>query len=171
MRYRLRTLLILVAVMPPIVAPLGVWAWREYLAWQNMQSAGRVTTGYLGAMLDDEGVRGVQVIAVRPGSPAEVGGMMNGDVITSLNNRTCRNLDEFDALLAKSSTGSKVPILVLRGGQSKTLVVTLEKRPVRVVEDDPFADPPTLGRSRLLEQIEQIEAALDRSNKVQPPPQ
>ena len=37
MRYRLRTLLILLAVLPPILAPLGAWGWREYQAYRMRQ--------------------------------------------------------------------------------------------------------------------------------------
>jgi len=59
MRYRLRTLLIAVAIIPPVVAPLGVWAWREYLAWQNTRPDVQVLQpGYLGAILDDDEVPG-----------------------------------------------------------------------------------------------------------------
>jgi hypothetical protein len=39
MRYRLRTLLIAAAILPPILALLSLWGWREYLAWRNMQFA------------------------------------------------------------------------------------------------------------------------------------
>jgi hypothetical protein len=37
MRYRLRTLLILLAVGPAILAPLGAWGWREYQAYRERQ--------------------------------------------------------------------------------------------------------------------------------------
>lgn len=37
MRYRLRTLLILLAVVPPILGPLGAWGWREYQAYRERQ--------------------------------------------------------------------------------------------------------------------------------------
>ena len=37
MRYSLRTLLIVMAVMPPILRPLGAWGWREYRAYRERQ--------------------------------------------------------------------------------------------------------------------------------------
>ncbi|MDX1947013.1 MAG: hypothetical protein SFU86_16540 [Pirellulaceae bacterium] len=37
MQYRLRTLLILLAVVPPILAPLGAWGWREWQAYRERQ--------------------------------------------------------------------------------------------------------------------------------------
>lgn len=37
MRYRLRTLLILLAVLPPMLAPIGAWGWREWQAYRQRQ--------------------------------------------------------------------------------------------------------------------------------------
>jgi hypothetical protein len=37
MRYQLRSLLILLAVVPPILAPFGAWGWREYQAHRERQ--------------------------------------------------------------------------------------------------------------------------------------
>jgi hypothetical protein len=37
MQYRLRTLLIVLAILPPILAPLGAWGWREYQAYREWQ--------------------------------------------------------------------------------------------------------------------------------------
>lgn len=37
MRFRLRTLLILLTVGPAILAPFGAWGWREYQAYRSRQ--------------------------------------------------------------------------------------------------------------------------------------
>jgi hypothetical protein len=34
-RYRLRTLLIALAILPPLLAGSWVWGWREYRDWQE----------------------------------------------------------------------------------------------------------------------------------------
>jgi hypothetical protein len=36
-RYRLRTLLIVLALGPAVLAPLGAWGWREYQAYRERQ--------------------------------------------------------------------------------------------------------------------------------------
>src|SRR5262245_50986452 len=109
MRFRLRTLLIVLAVLPPLMAPLLVWGWREYVAWRNNRSHTlEAGTGYLGVVPDEELAdhRGVPLITVKPGAPADIAGLMPGDVITSINKQPCRGVDDLDAALAKSTAGS-----------------------------------------------------------------
>src|SRR5262245_4514764 len=130
-RYTLRTLLILLAVGPPVLAPVGVWAWRKYDAWRNMRSVGVSQVGYLGALIDDDPDvgPGVKVTEVRPGGPAEAGGLRAGDVISSINKRPCRDIDGIDTEISKFTVGERLPLVVSRNGKSITLVVTLGKRP------------------------------------------
>jgi S1-C subfamily serine protease len=128
MRYRLRTLLILLAIGPPILAPLSVWGWREYLAWRSRQPTQIPGTGYLGAQMDDAAAAGVKVLSVRPGGPAEAGGLLKGDVITSINRRPCRDMDDFDAAFSQLTVGNKLRMVVSRNGKSQAVVVTVGKR-------------------------------------------
>ena len=131
-RYKLRTLLILLAVLPPVLAPLSVWSWREYVAWRNNRShALEPGTGYLGVVPDEELAdhRGVPLIMVRPGTPADTAGLMAGDVITSINNRPCRGIDDLDGALAKSAAGSNLAMVVSRDGKARAIAVTLGERP------------------------------------------
>jgi hypothetical protein len=37
LRYKLRTLLILMAVLPPVLGMVGAFAWREYREWRRVQ--------------------------------------------------------------------------------------------------------------------------------------
>jgi S1-C subfamily serine protease len=132
MRFRLRTLFIALAIVPPILAPASIWCWREYVAWRNMRAAVPVPGGgYLGAILEGESAApGVEVIGVRPASPAESGGLLTKDIIVSINNRRCRNFDDLDSVLAKVGPGSKLLLTVRRADKSQTLTVTLGNRPV-----------------------------------------
>jgi len=41
MRYRLRTLLIALALLPPLLAGGWVWGWREYAQWQERRQQQR----------------------------------------------------------------------------------------------------------------------------------
>jgi C-terminal processing protease CtpA/Prc len=131
MRYRLRTLLILLAIGPPLLAPLMVWGWREYIVWRNLQSdaPGRPEIGYLGGAFVDAQGGGVTVSKVRPGCAAEAGGVIAGDVITAINNRPCRDVNELFAVLGKSTVGTTLTMVVSRGGQQKTVRATLERQP------------------------------------------
>lgn len=139
MRFRLRTLLIILAVAPPLI---GWWAWpaikERYEMWQWQRTAkipglptGQWMGGYLGAFVDDNSdAKGVEVIEVRPGTPAEAGGLRKGDVITGFNDFICRDLSDFDSVQAGMPTGTRVSILVKRDGKTKKLEVTLGTRPV-----------------------------------------
>jgi len=139
-RYKLRTLLILLAIGPPMLAPLMVWGWREYVAWYNTRMDALVPgTGYLGGEFDDPpGVGGVQVNAVRRGFAAEAGGLMAGDVITAINNRPCNGVMDLDVALDQATVGTTLIMVVSRSGSQKTLRVTLGRRPTQ-----PGSPPPS----------------------------
>jgi len=124
MRFRLRTLLIAVAIIPPILAPVSVWVWRK------IQDANQISTepGYLG-MIPDESSNNVTVLQVRKGGPADIGGLLPNDVITHVNGQPCPTLDAFDGLYGEATVGSRLKLTVARNGASRTLIVRLGKRP------------------------------------------
>ena len=87
-------------------------------------------TGYLG-VVPDEGIgdrRGVPLISVRTGAPADTAGLMAGDVITSINDQPCRDFADFDAALAKAAPGSVLSMVVSRDGKPRAITVTLGER-------------------------------------------
>jgi S1-C subfamily serine protease len=127
-RYRLRTLLIGLATLPPILAPLMVWGWREYNVWRDRQSHD-LEPGYLGVAYTDSSGGGVIVKNVRPGCAAESAGLMVGDVITAVNNRPCPDQGEFFAVLDKSKVGGTFAMTVNRNGQETTVDATLRRKP------------------------------------------
>lgn len=154
MRYRLRTLLILLAIGPPIVAPLSIWCWHEFTAWRNGRLMQFHGTGYLGAIIeDDSGLgSGVLVVGIRPGSPAEAAGLKTNDVISLVNRRRCRDLNDFDSMLMRFSPGDSVPVVVARDGKQHTLAIQLGKRPASGVV--PVTTPPVLGNPGSLTDLE-----------------
>ena len=129
MRYRLRTLLIVLAIGPPALAPIGVWV------WQKIQEAKRLEAepGYLGLYpdesLDGPAGNGVTVHSVRPGSPAENAGLMGGDVICSINNKPCRRVVDLDEVMVITTVGSKLQMQVMRDGKPRNITVTAGQRP------------------------------------------
>jgi hypothetical protein len=133
MRFRLRTLLILLALLPPVLAPFILRGWRAYVASRNQARVIALPRekGYLGGEFEDapDGP-GVFVFAVRPGSAAEASGLKERDVITVLNDQPCHNVDELFAVLDKSSVGTTLTMSVIRDGGDATVRSTLRKQPL-----------------------------------------
>jgi S1-C subfamily serine protease len=101
---------------------------------------GRMQRGYLGVStqparlpaamkeeLDQE--TGLLVVSVEPGSPAEEGGMVLGDTIVGLGGSAVRQHDDLLALLSGEVVGQKTPIKIVRGGELRTVNVTVGQRP------------------------------------------
>ncbi len=99
--------------------------------------------GYLGAELDDsqEGGRGIRVLQVVAGSPAEAAGLVAGDLITGANREPVRNLETLAGILAQVPPGNTVSFDVLRqhpvrGAETHKVQATLGLRPSD--EQSPF---------------------------------
>ncbi len=67
--------------------------------------------------------RGVVIIEVAPGSPADQAGLQAGDVIRELNRVTVRNLKDYEKAVRKIEKDKPVLLLIKRGGQ--TLYVSI----------------------------------------------
>lgn len=76
---------------------------------------------------DAEKEGGVLVERVIPDSPAEAGGLLEGDVIMSFNSRKTRTLREFLSDLSGCEPGQTVRICIIREDIRKTLFVTLAR--------------------------------------------
>ncbi|HOA24047.1 MAG TPA: trypsin-like peptidase domain-containing protein [Aggregatilineales bacterium] len=100
---------------------------------------GRVRHGYLG--ISSQVVRlpggieqelgqqtGLMVVQVQPESPAERGGILLGDVLVTFDGTPTETLDDLLALLSGSRVGREVEVRVLRGGELRTLTVTVGER-------------------------------------------
>jgi S1-C subfamily serine protease len=97
---------------------------------------GRIARGYLGlAMQGIElpqtlgGGTGVIALGVAPGGPAERGGLIVGDIITTLAGRRITSSDDIGALLDAASVGNQTVVGVLRGGKPLEVDVTIGERP------------------------------------------
>lgn len=88
------------------------------------------TDVYLGTIPDMAGsdTPGLKLTGVRPGSPAEIGGLKAGDVIVEFGGKPVKDLYEYSDALYSQKPGDVVAIVVLRGSQRVTLQVTLGKR-------------------------------------------
>lgn len=118
---------------------LGVPAALALRIAGTLAAGGKVKRGFLGissqpveipaaqrAGLAQE--RGLLVVRVEPGSPAERGGLMMGDLLTAFDGQTLTDTDELQALLVGERVGKAVPVQVIRGGALTTLQVTVGQR-------------------------------------------
>ena len=116
--------------------------------------------GYLGAVADDskDRGRGVRLLEIRPGTPAEKAGLRPKDLVTGLAGIRIRQMADMADVLELHAPGDAVEFKILRNGQTSKIEVTLGRRPdavpvqppaipvqppARVVE--PPVEPPPVG--------------------------
>jgi serine protease Do len=94
---------------------------------------GRVAQGYLGiaaqpaqARLGEERVEGLLLTSVAEDSPAARAGLLVGDIIVRAGDEPATALDR---LRARLQVGTRLPLAVVRGGQSLTLELEVGERP------------------------------------------
>jgi S1-C subfamily serine protease len=72
--------------------------------------------------------RGLLVISVLEGSPADRGGVVLGDVILTASGRATERVDELMNSLGEGAIDAPLPVDILRAGQEKTLELVPEAR-------------------------------------------
>jgi serine protease Do len=114
---------------------------------ENLIKNGRVIRGYMGLLPQDvtpdlaqqfnlpENTGGALVAEVTSKSPAEKAGLKNGDIITEFNGKPVKDARHLRLQVAQVAPGTKVPVKVVRDGESKTLDVVLKEFP----KDDALA--------------------------------
>lgn len=97
---------------------------------------GRIRRGYLGigtapvrlpgplAEASGQAV-GLLVMGVQPGSPAEQGGLLLGDILVSLDGEGVSDLGQLQAMLGEDRIGTEVTAKVVRGGELRELRLTV----------------------------------------------
>lgn len=73
---------------------------------------------------------GLMILNVEPGTPAEQGGLMLGDILVVLDGQPIAVGEDLQAALGPNAVGKQVTLSVIRGGQRKDLTVTPVERPV-----------------------------------------
>ncbi|MBB1016821.1 trypsin-like serine protease, partial [Dietzia sp. DQ11-71] len=81
------------------------------------------TIGVNARKADNGSVEGAEIVNVREGSPAEEGGLREGDVVTRVGDRQVRSSDELVVAVRRAGAGVDVPVEVLRGGTRVELTV------------------------------------------------
>jgi len=83
--------------------------------------------GFLG-IGTESGEDGLKVSKVGKGSPAEKGGLKEGDVIRSINGKEMKKREDLKALLAELAPGDELEIELIREGKNEKITIGLEKR-------------------------------------------
>jgi len=84
----------------------------------------KVTLGIIPDMVGSE-KGGLGVDGVRPGGPADRGGMLKGDIITKINNDQVTNIYDYMFRLSKLKAGKTISVEVLRNGAKEVLLIQL----------------------------------------------
>ncbi len=88
-------------------------------------------TGYLGVVADDrmDAGKGVRIVQVIPGSPAEQSGLQADDLVTAVAGKPVRSMDDLARILSPMVVGSRVTFEYKRDRKTQELEVTLGRRP------------------------------------------
>jgi serine protease Do len=107
---------------------------------EQIRTRGHVSRGWLGVMIQDVNrelaetfgmhhPKGALVAQVLPDSPAEQAGVQVGDVIVSYNGRELLTSSALPPLVGSSPVSKPAELGVLRGGQERTIQVTIGELP------------------------------------------
>ena len=101
-------------------------------------ATGKARNAYVGVSLDPSvsGGAGIAKSAstngaapIAPGGPADKAGLQAGDVITAVNGAHVASVNQFVATIADYAPGKTVTLTVNRGGQTKSIKLTLGSQP------------------------------------------
>lgn len=108
--------------------------------FDSLVKTGKVVRGFLGIGIQDlnpdlaksfglKEPKGALVSDVKDDSPADRGGLTQGDVITRYQGTVVDDAVALQRLVTKSAVGTKVPIMIMRDGHEKELAVTIGEQP------------------------------------------
>jgi serine protease Do len=125
---------------------------------QSLVDHGKVVRGWLGIGIQDVDADlasamglptadGVLVSDVEPGSPADKGGVLRGDVVLTVDGKKTNSSTQLRNLIAEAGANKKVELAILRGGKPQTLAIMLGE----LKSDKPEAGPATSPRPETLD--------------------
>jgi len=104
----------------------------------QLVSKGEVTRGYIGVSIQAitpelakamnlKEAKGALVSDVVPGSPADKGGLKQGDVIIAFNQKNIDGPRDLSSWVAQTAVGQEAKVTILREGNEKQLTLRIEK--------------------------------------------
>ncbi|HEX5829790.1 MAG TPA: M28 family peptidase [Gemmatimonadaceae bacterium] len=88
----------------------------------------RVYLGSIPDMAAPDGVKGLRLTGITPGSPADKAGLQAGDVVVEFGGIPVTDLYTYTDALRSHAPGDIVTVVVMRGGERKAFSVTLGRR-------------------------------------------
>jgi putative serine protease PepD len=80
---------------------------------------------FIGVQLQDDEAGGAQIVDVVDGSPADQAGLAAGDVVTKVDERLIRGVEDLIGAIQSSSVGEQLTLTVRRDGSEQTITVTV----------------------------------------------
>jgi S1-C subfamily serine protease len=96
----------------------------------QIRSGGKINRAYLGVSNGSSNDQSGAIVSdAVPGGPADKAGLQAGDKIVAIDNRPIQSSDDVSAAVAAHKPGDQAKLTVVRGGNRRTLTVTLGTRP------------------------------------------
>ncbi len=120
----------------------------------QLKATGHVVRGWLGVYIQDitpelgkkfglkESQKGVLISKVFDGSPAQKGGLKQGDIIIKYDGRPVHSSHELAILVGQTKVGKKVDIEILRNGETKTETIKIGVRKEEKIAEAESAQAP-----------------------------
>jgi serine protease Do len=108
--------------------------------YEALVKTGKVVRGYLGIGIQDlnqdlaksfgmKDSKGALVSDVKEGSPADEGGLKQGDVITAYQETPVEDAVALQRQVTRTVVGTRIPVRVIRDGHIKELTITIGEQP------------------------------------------
>ncbi len=105
---------------------------------RQLQESGKVTRGWIGVLIQHidpdlqksyglQRAEGALVSKVLPKSPASKAGLKQGDIILQYGDRPIRHHSDLPALVANTTPGTEVELVVLRDGKRRNVEIRIEQ--------------------------------------------
>jgi len=108
--------------------------------YESLIKTGKVVRGFLGIGIQDlnqdlaksfgiKDAKGALVSDVKDDSPADQGGLKQGDVILSYQGSPVEEAVALQRMVTRTPVGTRVPVTVMRDGHEKELMITIGEQP------------------------------------------